>query len=382
MHKIKLAILTPDYYPNFYAGIGVHVYSLVESLLKNHDIDITVFVVRCETLINNSPRIYEAPKGAKVYEFSGSEKPLNDSLNYFTYKWTKNNIIAIEYLSTILSEMDFDLIHCHDIFSIWAMDLLRRKLNIPVVSTIHARFAGENEIGDALRGFLCRTSDTCIAVSNNLANELKDRYKIEDVKVVYNGITKSKIFGPVKKENYITYCGRMAKTKGIDTLLKAFSLLIQNDKYKDLKLILIGDGDCRNDYEKLVQSLHINKNVIFQGRVSNSIARNIISKSLVHIVPSTYEAFATVIEEAMMEQTCVIVSKVGGAAELIENGVNGILFEPNNIKELEQQMRYVLDNKSIREQLEKQALKRAMKFEWSSIANQIFEIYHDVLHKY
>lgn len=382
VRRIKLAMLTPDYYPNYYAGIGVHVYSLVENLLSGYNIDITVFVVRCETIIDVEPHIYESPRGVKVYEFFGTKNELNGELDYFTYKWTKNNITAIEYIESLIPEMDFDLLHCHDLFPIWVMDLLRRKLHIPVVSTIHSRFANENEIGDALRGFLCRTANACIAVSHNLANELIERYKISDVQVAYNGVTKSKIFGPVKKENYITFCGRLAKTKGIDILIKAFAILIQNRKYSNMKLVVVGDGDLGDSCKNLVQQLQIGNNVIFKGKVPNSVARTIISKSLIHVVPSIYEPFATVIEEAMMEKTCVIASLVGGAAELIENNLNGILVQPNNIQELARQMQRLLDDPILRNKIEEHALERVMKFEWSSIAAQVYGVYKDVLCAY
>lgn len=381
MNKIKLAVLTPDYYPNAFAGIGVHVYSLIKNLSQMYDLDITVFVVRCESLIDKTPHIYENPNGVKVIEFTGVRDVTNDNLEYFTYKWTKNNILAIEYISTVIDDLQFDLIHCHDMFPIWVMDILRRKFKIPVVATIHARVAPENEIGDSLRSFLCKTADVCVAVSNSLAQLLIERYKIDNIKVIYNGISCRKTEELPQKENYITFCGRITKLKGVDILIRSFCQLIKNEEYKDLKLILIGEGRDKSIFEQLVKELKLQDQVVFKGKLENEVAREIISHSLLHIVPSLYEAFATVIEEAMMEKTCVIATRVGGAEEIIENGINGFLVEPNNVEELTEKMHFILKNPIIKESVVENAYKTVQHFQWSVISRQVYNTYLEILDK-
>ena len=378
MRKLKIAMLTPDYYPNFYAGVGVHVYNLVQHL-SNYDVEICVFVLRCEVNIADVPNIYYAPDGVKVIEFTGDRKLHNEELDYFTYKWTANNTVALDYIADHVNEYDFDIIHSHDLFPVWIMDFLRRKLNIPVVSTIHARATDELKIEDSLRGFLCRSSIACIAVSGKLREELVERYKTDRIKVIYNGVNKSKNTIQCVKSDYITYCGRICCTKGVDILLSSFAKIIEDEKYKHYRLKIIGTGDMLEDMKQYSNELHITQNVEFVGYIANNEARDIIAKAKAHIVPSTYEPFATSALEAMEENTPVIASRVGGLQEMIKENETGILVEPSNVVELTVAIKKLLDDDNLCSLLQNQARDFVKQFEWSNIAKQVYDLYHKVL---
>lgn len=382
MKKMKIAMLTPDYYPKFYAGVGVHVYNLVQYLKKDFDVEITVFVLRCEVNIAEQPQIFMAPDGVNVIEFTGEEKIPHEELDYFTYKWTRNNIIALNYLADHLKEYNFDIIHCHDLFPVWLMDMLRRKLNIPVVSSIHARSADELKIEDSLRGFLCRKSDACIAVSGKLKEELEDRYKTSGIRVIYNGVTASDSIKITQKQNYLTYCGRVFATKGIDILLQAFARVVEDEKYQLYRLKIMGTGELLEKLKQLAIDLKIDSNVDFMGYVDNKDARKVISNAKIHIVPSTYEPFATSALEAMEENTAVIASKVGGLQEMIVNQKTGILVEPSNIEQLSNAIKELLNDDEYRADLEEQATKYVKQFEWPNIAKQVYDLYNEVLEAY
>ena len=380
MKKISLAVLTPDYYPDFFAGIGVHAYSLVNSLKSSFDINITVFVLRCEYLIDKEPLIYEAPVGVKVYEFTSEKEQPNVEIDYLSFKWARNNIIALEYLSNMFKSFDFDLMHCHDMFPVWVMDFFKRKLQIPIVTTIHGREFDENKIEDSLRGFICRASNICIAVSKSLAAELQERYRVNNIKVIYNGVSSSKCAGAISKENYITYCGRLDKLKGVNVLINAFSeLLSYNEKLRNIKLIIIGDGTCMEEYISLADSLGISSNVCFTGKIPNDQAREAISKSLVHIVPSFYEPFATSALEAMEESTFVIASAVGGLKEMINDGQTGLLIRPGDTVSLMENIRRVLTDDVFRKNIEINAKKAVKQFKWEIISEQIMKVYLELL---
>lgn len=379
MKRIKVAMLTPDYFPKFYAGVGVHVYNLVQNLKNEFDIEISVFVLRCEVNITEQPNIFTAPEGVTVVEFTGNQKIPHEDLDYFTYKWTRNNTIALGYLAEHLKEYDFDIIHCHDLFPIWLMDMLRRKLNIPVVSTIHARSTDELKIEDSLRGFLCRKSDACIAVSGKLKEELEERYKTSGIKVIYNGVTPSNSNKSESKQKYITYCGRIFGTKGIDILLQAFAKVLEEERYCLYRLKIMGTGELLEQYKSYSIELGIQNNVDFMGYVDNKEARSIISKAKIHIVPSTYEPFATSALEAMEENTAVIASRVGGLQEMIIDKKNGLLVEPSNVSELAEAIKGLLDNDEYCASLEKQASEYVKQFEWPYIAKQVYQLYLEVL---
>lgn len=384
MKKLKIAMLTPDYYPNPYAGVGVHVHSLVVNLLKQFDIDITVIVLRCEIISDKMPKLFEEPKGVKVIEFTsdrGENIIDNKELDYFTYRWTINNIRAIEYLSEHIAEMDFNLIHCHDLFPVWIMDLLRRKLNIPVISSIHGRAADQLRIEDSLRGYVCRTSNYSIAVSGHLKDELIERYgELPNMEVIYNGVSKSKSSYEGEKEKYFTYCGRIASTKGVDILIKAFSEFVnENDDYKDFTLKIIGDGECKEKCIELCEKLNMKDKIQFTSYIPNEEARDLIKRASIHFVPSLYESFATSALEAMEEGTFVIASSVGGLQEMIEMNETGILVEPGNIEELKLAIKTAMSDIQFRKRIEIAAKKKVQKYWWENIAKDVMELYQKCL---
>jgi|GEM_PF-1187981 len=380
---MKIAMLTPDYAPDLYAGVGVHVTNLIEELAKIPEIEIEIFVLRCERLSSGIPKIYLDKNGYKVYEFGYKEDivPRNeedDKLHYFTYIWTHNNERAVEYIAKNIDINQYDIVHCHDMFPIWIMDYIKRNTDVPLVSTIHARSAGENKIEDALRGFLCRRTDKCIAVSKHLKDELKERYGNIDIDVVYNGVKPSNNVCS-KKENYISYCGRLHKTKGVDILIKAFCELHKIDKYKNLKLKIIGEGIMKEELQDMSKTLGGDESIIFTGKMNNEDTRLEINRSLAHVIPSTYEPFATSALEAMEENTIVIASDVGGLSEMIHDYENGLLVPKGDPYALCNKLEWVIDNRDIVERIENNAKEDVKKYEWSNIAKEIVILYESIL---
>lgn len=63
---MKILMLTPDYYPDVYGGVGIHVTSLVRELSRIKEIDMDIIVIRCERLAENNPKIFKDSNGYTV----------------------------------------------------------------------------------------------------------------------------------------------------------------------------------------------------------------------------------------------------------------------------------------------------------------------------
>ena len=139
-----------------------------------------------------------------------------------------------------------------------------------------------------------------------------------------------------EKKNQIVYIGRLSPEKGVPTLLRAWRK-IGNET--DCKLLLIGDGDRRSEYESLALGL----NVEFMGKQSNDVVREVMAKSTAVVLPSEcWEGMPITVLESLAEGTPCIVSNLGALPEYIRGGKLGEVFEVGNAEALMAAIKRVL----------------------------------------
>ncbi len=126
--------------------------------------------------------------------------------------------------------------------------------------------------------------------------------------------------------------GRMASVKGMPVLLEAIKQL-QADHPK-LKLIVVGDGPERKDFESRAAALGIAERVDFVGYQSQAEVRQRLSETDVFVLPSFAEGVPVVLMEAMAAGVPPVTTRIAGVAELIDDGVNGKLVPPGDCKSL------------------------------------------------
>lgn len=154
----------------------------------------------------------------------------------------------------------------------------------------------------------------------------------EHIGVIPNGFDEKR-FKPIPHENevaqLVTVC-RLVPAKGIDTLLKACAEL----KKKGLSYVLhiIGDGPIRKDLEEMAQQLGIYDETIFYGYTLHP--EEFVPFFDIFVLPSRAEAFGSVFAEAALCCLALVGTEVGGIAEQINNGVNGLLTPPEDYEAL------------------------------------------------
>jgi glycosyltransferase involved in cell wall biosynthesis len=79
--------------------------------------------------------------------------------------------------------------------------------------------------------------------------------------------------------------------------------------------------------------------------------------------------------------TAIIASNVGGNSELIENGVNGMIIDPQDTDSFVEQITTLLNNVELRKSLENQALNTVKQYDWNQVGNLYLNIYESVLDK-
>lgn len=133
-----------------------------------------------------------------------------------------------------------------------------------------------------------------------------------------------------QRKDQFVYAGRLEKIKGIDLLFRAWSRLDP----KEFKLVICGTGSmeqwCREYIEKEQLS-----NVELRGFLDNEAVKEVIGQSKALILPTRwYEGFPMTIAEAYSVGTPVIVSDLGNAGNLVEEGKCGYKFQPDSEESL------------------------------------------------
>ncbi|MGC8979836.1 glycosyltransferase, partial [Caldisericum sp.] len=163
----------------------------------------------------------------------------------------------------------------------------------------------------------------------------------------------------------------------VDILIKAV-YEIQSKQSLNLKVALVGDGSLKSEYKKLVKDLSLEDNIKFLG-IRRDVEK-LMRLSKIFVLPSRYEGLPMVILEAMANRIPIIATKVGGIPEVIEDGIEGLLVEPESKDELTKKILYLLNNPSLREQLSKNAFEK-VKSEYSiqSYTQRMLKLYEEVL---
>jgi glycosyltransferase involved in cell wall biosynthesis len=271
--------------------------------------------------------------------------------------------------------VDFDLLHTNVTSG---FGLTPRLVKVPRVVTIHhlaktvfqvARnslsgsfdLAGETGLVSRLEKLLMdfdrveiSRAEKVVAVSDFVRKSVVSTYNIPEsrVETIYSGVLAEKYscnevevqqarhafkFGD---EPTILFVGRLEGRKNLEFLIRAFKLIVRESR---CKLVIVGNGS-QASLKEVVSSLGISRDVVFTGFVDDDDLRLLYNACDIFVLPSHLEGFGLTLLEAMAAAKPVIASNVGGIPELVKNGVNGILVDLKNPKELATALKYLLEN--------------------------------------
>ena len=196
------------------------------------------------------------------------------------------------------------------------------------------------------RNFAVNHSYMIITPSNYLKTIVSQwSYPKEKIEVIYNAVEFEESDKQIQKDKFrIVSVARLIPHKGIEAILKTLSKLDFEFEY-----IVIGDGPLKNELQKLSNDLDIDTKFI--GNVSKKEVANWLSSSNLFILNSSYEGLPHIVLESMENSCPVIASCVGGTPEVIQDGENGLLFEYNNIDELQEKIKLIHEDRVLRTKL-------------------------------
>ncbi len=177
----------------------------------------------------------------------------------------------------------------------------------------------------------------------------------------------------------VAFVGRLKKYKSIDILIKAMQIVA--GKIDRVKLLIIGDGDYKNQLQRLTTKLGLDSIVEFTGYVEEGRKVELLERSHVVVNPSPKEGWGLTNIEANACGTPVIASDAPGLRDSVINGQTGLLFEYGNIRDLAEKILLILGNRQLREKFSKGALSWASGFNWDASAAEMLNLLNQTINK-
>jgi len=326
-----------------YAGTEAHILTLATELSHSGSISVELLV----------------PKGSELEQ--------RGQANGVRCHVCNQNFIAF-FLSAIsvVRNSRPKVIHAHNGRTALISVLVSKILGCKVVATQHflepAHVSSTGILGKVkrvLHQWVGRQLDHRICVSNAALVSMQKRgdtiaKRAESYTVIHNGIDIERVLASVTKireevrtdfripvsSKLVTCAARLEAEKNIDVLIDAFKIVVE--QVTNATLIIMGEGSQRIDLQQRITDLRLTDKVILAGFRSD--VHSIIAASDVFVLPAANEPFGLVLLEAMSLGVPTIAASSGGPLEIIDDGVTGFLFRPNNPESLSKQLLHVLND--------------------------------------
>jgi len=220
--------------------------------------------------------------------------------------------------------------------------------------------------------FFLNKTHTNIVLSGFL-KEVFDQYSIPCT-IIPNIVELNTSLFVERKEIHPNFIGirSFTPTYNIPCTLNAFKAV--KNKYPDATLMLLGDGPLRESMEQYVKEQSI-KDVSFIGVVPNVKIYDYLNKADIMLSSPLIDNMPVSLLEGFNAGTLVISSRVGGVPYMIEDGVNGLLFESRNSDEMASKMIEALENQEWTKKMISTAHDNLKMYSWEHNRNKYFEIY-------
>ncbi len=422
MRKMQVLMLSWEYPPHVIGGLGAHVASLVPALARA-GVRVHVVTPRWaggQAIESSSPSRSKSKRGSSEERLDRLASTIQDDLSsvvvyrvdppdepggdFFSLA-EKTNAKLEQQAHRLYEEFgNFDLIHAHDWLVEFAAAALKHAHKTPLLATVHATERGRGQghlSGDGpnrinrVEWQLTYEAWRVICASRYMAEEVRSYFQVpsDKVDVVPNGVdvtpfdeldqhdlAEFRLRWAKKGQPIVFSVGRLVQEKGAQVLVEAAPLVLA--QVPSAKFIVAGTGSMGDYLKRRVWELGISDQVAIAGFVSDTDRDRLLKVADVAVFPSVYEPFGIVALEAMAAKCPVVVSQVGGLAEVVEPGVTGLAVRPGNVQSLAWGILETLQFPAAARARAKAAYRVVKEnYNWDKIAEETIQVYERIVNE-
>ena len=312
-----------------------------------------------------------------------------------------NNVAHIcKMLRRYIQDEGFQIIHCHGSRANMIGALLRHKLHVPVVTTVHSDYKLDY-LGRPLsrltfgniNSWALRKLDYRIGVSDAMVDLLISRgFPPDRFYTIYNGIDFTppsieedrleylRSLGAEVDENSVVagIAARLNPVKDMSTLIRGYASAYR--QHPNLRLVIAGDGEERQMLENLAKDLEVP--VCFAGWISGGMDRFYHAIDI-NCLTSLSETFPYALTEGARYKLATVATAVGGIPYLIDQDVNGFLFSPGDYEALGKALGALAGDAQLRRDMGCRLYEKASThFSIQNTVDTQLHIYEEILRRY
>ncbi|TFD95760.1 glycosyltransferase [Jeotgalibacillus sp. R-1-5s-1] len=296
---------------------------------------------------------------------------------------------CVPQIKKILKEFKPDIFHAHYVSSYGLVGALCHYA--PFYVSVWGRdiftFPQQGKVNKAMATYTLKKADVICSTSHVMAKET-NKYTNKKVFVTPFGVDMSH-FRPIedvsKPEGFTVGTVKALSDKyGIADLIKAFSIVSKKHPSQSMNLLIVGDGEQRNEYEELAKELSVDAQTTFTGRVHHTEVPQYINKMDVFGVPSTEdsESFGVAAVESMACGVPVVVSDVGGLPEVVKDGETGYVVQKQSPEQLAEKIEFLMLNQDQARIMGQKGIEHVKNtYDWTLNAKGMTELYRQTLNK-
>ncbi len=390
---MRVLMFSWEYPPHVVGGLGEHVANLVPALGTE---GVEVHLV--------TPRWTGGPseERGENYHIHRVDPPTFDAPDVYTCAWQTNLTLEKHAENLWRSDGPFDLLHAHDWLAASAPLALKRSLKCPLVATIHATERGrarghlDTDTQHAINNvewWLTYEAWRVICASRYMAHEVTSSFLAppDKIDVVPNGVNADafarwqgqdlsafRAMYALPQEEIVFNVGRVVHEKGVGVLVEAVPRVLR--EYPAAKFVIAGSGGYAIQLRQRAWELGVSDRILFTGFIPDEDRDRLYCVASCAVFPSLYEPFGIVALQAMAARTPVVVSEVGGLAEVVRHAETGITVYPDNPESLAWGILHTLLRPDWARQRADNAYRLVLdEYNWPVIARQTAEVYRKVM---
>ena len=238
-------------------------------------------------------------------------------------------------------------------------------------------FAFKLKYGKYLKRML-QYSDKLVMLSDKFINEFlyfTGKKYAEKVLSISNPVTIDGIFSG-KKEKMVLFVGRISQEKGVDKILEVWSGICHEEKYKEWQLVIIGDGEKREQLEKYAIDMKL-INYSFEGFQKPD---GYYDKAKIFCMASSFEGFGLVLVEAMSYGVVPMAfNSFPNCSDIIDDNKNGILITPFSINEYRKKIIELMENDKKWMEMSAPSINKSKEYSIECIGTKWLDLFYSLL---